>query len=163
MISCVFPGSFDPLTNGHYHIIQRASTIFDHVTIAVMVNISKTGCIPFEERVRIIKKACYEMKNISVELWDGLLADFMRTHHEKIIIRGVRTIAEYEHELQSASLNKKLNPAIETLLIPAEPHDTDISSSAIREIAYFGGDYRSMVPREIYEDVKIWIGNQQNR
>lgn len=157
MKSCVFPGSFDPLTCGHLDLIRRAAGIFDTVTVAVMQNRAKTGCIPYPERIRMLRKACDGMANVRVELWNGLLADYMRIHPECAVIRGVRSAAEAEQELQSAAINRRLFPGIETVLMPASDGLAEVSSSAVREIASFGGDYSSFVPECNLEDLKKWL------
>ena len=109
MSSCVFPGSFDPVTIGHMDVISRASIVFDHVRVTVMINMNKQGRISIADRIRILKKACMRFPNVEVEQWNGLLADYMREHGEKILIRGVRSCTEYEHEYVSALMNRKLN------------------------------------------------------
>ena len=157
MSSCVFPGSFDPITCGHMDIIHRASVIFDQVTVAVMINREKKGFIPFEERVRILKKACCKLGNVKIDMWDGLLAEYMKIHSESIIVRGVRSAAEFEQEKAAASINKRLYPNIETILLPSCDTAGAISSSVIREIASFGGNYHGMIPECVYDDIEIWL------
>ena len=154
MSTCVFPGSFDPVTVGHLDIIARASEVFDRVLVTVMINISKAGSFPPEERVRLLKKACAKFPNVEIDRWDGLLADYMRERGARIVLRGVRSFSEYEHEYTSAMLNKRLNGEVETLLIPSDPALSAVSSSAVREIAGFGGDLSSLVPKECLKDIQ---------
>ena len=157
---CVFPGSFDPPTRGHLDLIRRAAGMFDRVTVTVMVNVSKNGLIPWEERVRMLKKACADIPNVRVELWKGLLADYMRQQKKPaVVIRGVRNTAEYEHEAETAAVNRMLCPGLETVLIPASEGMDMVSSSTVREIATFGGSYDIFIPEEIREDIARYLKN----
>ena len=157
MSSCVIPGSFDPMTRGHLNLVTRAASLYDHVTVTVMVNRSKAGCIPFEERVRMIRKACKELTNVQAETWDGLLADYMRLHPGSIVVRGARSVQEFEQEIKAAAVNRRLYPGLETVLIPAADELADVSSSVVREIASFGGDYSSFVPKCICRELEKWL------
>ena len=157
MSECVFPGSFDPITCGHLDMIRRISSMYDTVIVAVMVNRAKEGCIPFQDRVRLIRKACGELPNVRAELWTGLLSDYLRFHRGSVVIRGVRSTQEFEQEKTAAAINRHLNPGMETLFLPASDGWTDLSSSAVREIASFGGDFRSLVPESIYGDLQEWL------
>ena len=154
MSSCVFPGSFDPVTVGHMDIIARASAVFDTVFVMVMINVNKQGCIPIDDRLRILRKACRRYTNVKVDQWDGLLSDYMREHRQKILIRGVRRCSEFENEYASALINRRLNDQFETLLIPADPELSAISSSAVREITVFGGNIKGLVPEECLKDIQ---------
>lgn len=157
MSACVFPGSFDPMTCGHLDLIRRAAALFDSVTVTVMQNRSKSGCIPYEERVTMIRNACKELPNVSVELWNGLLADYMRMHPGAAVIRGVRSSAEAEQEISAATINRRLLPGLETILFPASEGLAQVSSSVVREIASFGGDYSDFVPVCNREKLKKWL------
>ncbi len=150
---CVFPGSFDPVTIGHMDLIRRAAGIYECVNVVVMVNISKKGMIPYQERVRILQKACAGISNVSVELWEGLLADYIREHPGTVVIRCVRNADEAELEIRTAAINRRLYPGTETLLMPAAAELADISSSAVREIAAFGGDIKGLVPKNVYREI----------
>ena len=154
MGSCVFPGSFDPVTCGHMDLIKRASVLFDSVTVAVMVNISKSGVIPFNDRVGILKKACRKIENVKVELWTGLLVDYMKMHPGSVILRGVRNAQEFEQEINAADINRRILPGTETFLIPASPEWTGVSSSMIRELASFGGNFKQFVPNSVFKDIQ---------
>lgn len=154
MKCCVFPGSFDPPTRGHLDLIRRAAAMYDRVTVAVMVNVSKQGMIPWEERVRMLKKTCGDIPNVRVELWKGLLADYIRKQKKPtVVIRGVRNAAEFEREAEAAAVNRTLCPGMETVLIPASEGMGMVSSSTVREIAAFGGDYDFLIPPEIRQDI----------
>ncbi len=160
---CVFPGSFDPVTVGHMDLIGRAAGMFDSVTVAVMVNISKNGMIPYEERVRILRKACAKFPNVQVELWKGLLADYLREHPSTVVVRSVRNAGEAELEIRTAAINRRLFPGAETLLIPASADLADISSSAVREIAGFGGDIREFVPKSVYREIMKYMAPERSK
>ena len=154
MKECVIPGSFDPITCGHMNLIERSAKIFDNVTVAVMVNISKSGVIPYQERVEIIRKACQKVPNVKVILWKGLLAEYIKEHPECVVIRSVRNCGEFEHEVMSADINRRLCPEMETLLLPASSELSEISSSAVREIASFGGNISGLVPSGVYKEIQ---------
>ena len=157
MSQCVFPGSFDPITCGHLNLIERASVLFDRVMVTVMVNISKKGVIPYNERVEIIRKACKHLENVQVDLWTGLLVDYMKEHPGWIVLRGVRNAHEFEQEINNADINRRLLPGTETLLMPASPEWNGISSSVIREIASFGGDFKAFIPKTVYRDIHKYL------
>ncbi len=154
MSSCVIPGSFDPVTRGHMDLIRRAAAVFDRVTVVVMVNIHKRGCFSPEERVRFLEEACAALPNARVDRWEGLLSGYMREKKETTVLRGVRTAAEYDAETVAAQANRMLNPGMETLLMPAGEGMQWISSSAVREIAAFGGDIRTYIPPECAEEIQ---------
>ena len=160
MVSCVFPGSFDPVTKGHMDLIERAAGLFDHVTVTIMNNIRKTGAIPVRKRADMLRKACAQFPNVRVEVWDGLLAEYMKQNHERIVIRGIRSAAEMDQEMQACAANRKLNPEIETVFLAVNPAMNGISSSAVREIAAFGGDILSFVPPEAAEEIAQLLANK---
>lgn len=162
MVSCVFPGSFDPVTRGHLDLISRASRIFDRVTVTVMVNIHKAGAISPEQRVALLRKACSPYENVRVEKWDGLLADYMRKKEEKILIRGVRDAEECGKELQSAAASRLLNDQYEVFMIPSAPEYTGVSSTAVREIAAFGGEIGAFVPEGLTEEITALLSNKKH-
>ena len=141
----LFPGSFDPFTRGHDDIVKRALGLFDEVIIAVGYNESKKGWLTPEERVRTISKLYADEPRITVESYTGLTVDFAREHGVTAIIRGVRTTADFEYEMQMADVNRQL-AGIETILLPASPQLSSISSSIVRELAHFGRDVSSLLP-----------------
>lgn len=159
MTSCVFPGSFDPVTKGHMSLIARASAMFDQVTVTVMVNIHKKSVFSLDQRLSLLRKACGPYPNVTVDSWDGLLADYMQQHNQRIILRGIRSAAEFEQELFASRANQILRDQIETLFIPSEPELTGVSSSAVREIASFGGDISGFIPAEIAEEINAVLSN----
>ena len=141
----LFPGSFDPFTRGHADIVARALEMFDGIVIAVGYNEQKTGWMPVEERVAAIRKLYADEPRITVERYTGLTVDFAREHGIGIIIRGVRTVADFEFEMQLADVNRQLT-GIETILLPASPQLASLSSSIVRELAHFGHDVSAFLP-----------------
>lgn len=155
----VFPGSFDPITNGHMDVLTRASRIFDHVTLTVMHNARKTGSHLFDldERLDILKEATAHLPNVSVDSFGGLLVDYVAAQkgeqEQGIIVRGLRAVSDYEYELQIAHLNRQLGE-VETVFIMAATRWSFVSSSMVKEIASYGGDCSSMVPPASFEALK---------
>lgn len=160
MSSCVIPGSFDPVTRGHTDLIRRAAALFDRVTVVVMVNVRKRGVFTPEERESLLREACGGAGNVCVERWDGLLSEYMREKNERTVVRGVRSAAEYDSEAAAAQANRMLNPRMETLLLPAADGYAWISSSAVKEIAAFGGDIRDYLPPECAEEIARRLSNR---
>ncbi len=155
MKTAVYPGSFDPITCGHLDIIKRASRQFDHIIIAVLNNSAKTPMFSAEERVKLIEKSIADLPNCSAETFDGLLVDFVRAKNSRTVIKGLRALSDFEYEFQMALFNKKMEPDIETLFMVTDANASYISSSIVKEIASLDGDFRDLVPEEIYDDVKL--------
>ena len=153
MSSCVFPGSFNPVTRGHMDLIRRASQIFDRVTVTVMVNIHKTTGADTLERMKLLERACAGLENVRVDQWEGLLSDYMRKNGERCVIRGVRDGTEFDAEMAASRANRQLNPDMETVLLPADPELSWLSSSAVREMAAFGADIGPYVPEGLEEEI----------
>ncbi len=153
MSSCVFPGSFDPVTKGHMDLIQRAAVLYDQVTVTLMINVNKHGCIPPEKRMELLRKACADLPNVKVDRWDGLLTDYMRNNGERCILRGARDTAEFESEYRAAVINRQICPQAETLILPASPEYCAVSSSTVREIAAFGGSIVPFVPKGLAKEI----------
>ena len=143
--SVLFPGSFDPFTLGHADIVKRALNLFDEVVIAVGYNENKTGWMPVEERVNAIRKLYADEPRVKVESYTGLTVDFAKDNGITAIIRGVRTTADFEYEVQLADVNRQLT-GIETILLPASPQFASLSSSVVRELAHFGHDISAFLP-----------------
>ena len=151
-ITAIYPGTFDPITNGHSDLVQRASRIFDTVILAVATgsqNGAKKSVFSAEERVSLAKNVLAEMQNVEVIQFDGLLVDFVQNQNAQVILRGLRAVSDFEYEFQLASMNRHLNEKIETLfLTPAEQYSY-ISSSLVREIASLGGDVSPFVHKDV--------------
>ena len=149
-VLAVYPGSFDPVTNGHLDIIRRGSRLFDRVIVAILRNPEKKAMFNVEERRRILKRAAAKMANVSVDTFDGLLVDYARRRGARVIVRGLRALSDFEYEFQMALMNRRLAPEIETVfMMPAESY-TYISSRLIREVFALGGPIAGLVP-EIVE------------
>jgi pantetheine-phosphate adenylyltransferase len=149
----VYPGSFDPITNGHLDIIQRSSQVFDKLIVAVVKNHSKEPLFSIEERIRLIQKAVGDIPNVEVDHFDGLLVNFVAARGAQIIIKGLRAISDFEYEFQMASLNHKLQPDVETMFMMTNHKYSYLSSSMVKEIAGLGGSIRDLVPDEILNDI----------
>jgi len=144
--SAIYPGSFDPVTYGHLDLIKRAAHIFDHVIVAVALNSSKKTLFTSEERVEMLKEATKGIKNIRIELFDGLIINFARKNEINVLIRGLRMISDFEYELQMALTNRRLDESIETaFLMPSERYSF-LSSTLLKEAASLGADVSSFVP-----------------
>jgi pantetheine-phosphate adenylyltransferase len=142
----IYPGSFDPITNGHIDLIKRASKLFDKVIIGITQNSKKSAFLTIEERINIASETLKQTDNIQVLSFDTLLIDFAKAQNAQIILRGLRAVSDFEYEFQLSGMNKHLNPNIETLFMtPAEQY-ANISSSLVREIHLLGGDIRAFVP-----------------
>lgn len=149
----VYPGSFDPITNGHEDIIKRAASIFDEVIVAVLVNPDKKGLFEIDERVALIEKIIEPYENVKVESFSGLLINFMKDHEAKVIIKGLRAVSDFEYEFQMALMNNKLDSSIETLFMMTNAQYSYLSSSSVKQVAMFGGCIKGLVPDLIINDV----------
>ncbi|HAA42889.1 MAG TPA: pantetheine-phosphate adenylyltransferase [Ruminiclostridium sp.] len=150
----VYPGSFDPITNGHLDIIKRASELCDKLIVAVLVNNSKKPVFSLEERVELIECAVEGIDNVEVESFTGLLIDFMKKKNATVIVKGLRAVSDFEYELQMAQTNRNLNKNIETIFLATNVHYSFLSSSVVKEIAMFGGDIHALVPPVVEEYLK---------
>lgn len=142
----IYPGSFDPITNGHLDLIKRASKLFDEVIIAITQNANKSSFLSIDQRVDAVNKSITPLNNTRVLSFDSLLVDFAREHNAQIIIRGLRAVSDFEYEFQLSGMNKRLNPGIETLFMTPSEEFANISSSLVREIYTLGGDISAFVP-----------------
>ncbi len=148
-MKAVYPGSFDPITNGHLDIIKRSLKLSGSLTVAVLNNVSKNSLFTADERVEMIKASVADLPNVKVEKFSGLLVDFMKKENADVIIRGFRTVSDYEYELQIAHVNDHLNSDVETIFMVAKNSYSYISSSIVKEIAKFGGQISDFVPKEV--------------
>ena len=149
----IYPGSFDPITNGHLDIITRGSKIYDKLIVGVLVNIDKKGLFTIEERVELIKKVTKHLSNVEVVSFNGLLVDLARKHEAKVILKGLRAVSDFEYEFQMALMNTQLEPNIETLFMMTSSAYSYLSSSAVKQVAKFGGNISGLVPDEIITEV----------
>ena len=145
----VYPGSFDPITNGHLDIITRGAKTFDKLIVAVLVNVEKKGLFEINERVELIKRVTKDIPNVEVEAFNGLLIDYMKKKESKVILKGLRALSDFEYEFQMALMNSYLDENIETLFMMTSAKYSFVSSSSIKQVAKFGGDLEGLVPDEI--------------
>jgi pantetheine-phosphate adenylyltransferase len=145
----VYPGSFDPVTNGHIDLIQRSAALFDKVIVAILRNRDKTPFFTVEERTEMLEMAVRDLKNVSVTSFNGLLVDFVERLGASVIIRGIRAISDYEYELQMALMNRRLSSKVETVfMLPAESYSY-LSSRLVKEISQLGGSIHGLVPADV--------------
>ena len=149
----VCPGSFDPITYGHLDIVERASSIFDEVVIAVMVNKTKQTLFTVEERMEMTKEVTSKFPNVKVDSWSGLLVDYCKTNDISIIVKGLRAVTDFDYELQMSQINLQLQ-GVEALFISTAPAHSFLSSSLVKEIASHGGDVSSYIPAVLLERLK---------
>lgn len=154
MPNAIYPGSFDPITNGHLDIIERAVAIFDQVTVAVLINTSKPGLFPIDERVELIREAVKAWPSVSVESFRGLTADYARSKGVKFLIRGLRAVSDFDAELRIALMNRKLNPALDTVFLMTSAQNLFLASSTVKEVALLGGDCSALVPEHVAERLR---------
>lgn len=149
MISAVYPGSFDPCTNGHLDIIKRSSKLFDKVYVAVLTNSAKKPTFTVEERMELLRQAVCEYDNVEICSFSGLLVDFMRSIDSNIVIKGIRAVSDFEYEFQMALTNKTLYPEVETFFLHTSQEYMFLSSSIVKEIAAYGGSLCGLVPDKL--------------
>jgi pantetheine-phosphate adenylyltransferase len=154
MRTVIYPGSFDPLTNGHLDVVQRAAKLFDRVVVAVAKNEGKQPLFTLEERVALVKAAVRKMPNVTVDAFDGLLVDYVVSKKARAIVRGLRAISDFEFEFQLALMNRKLNENVETIFMMPKDTYTFLSSRIVKEIARLGGDVRPFVPVPVQKALK---------
>ena len=145
----IYPGSFDPITNGHIDLIKRAAKLFDEVIVAITQNANKTSFLSIDQRVNAAENSLKSVKNAKVLSFNSLLVDFASEHNAQIIIRGLRAVSDFEYEFQLSGMNKRLNSEIETLFMTPSEEFANISSSLVREILLLGGDISPFVPIEV--------------
>jgi len=147
----VYPGSFDPLTNGHVDIILRGAKLFDQIVVAVLVNVEKSPLFSMRERVEIAREVFKDQPNVEVDTFDGLLVDYVARRGGQVIVRGLRAVSDFEYEFQMALMNQRLNRTIETVFMMPDEKYTYISSRLIKEVFSLGGEVRGLVP-DMVED-----------
>ena len=148
MRRCVCPGSFDPVTNGHLDVIERASRLYDEVTVGVLVNTSKSGLFPVEERIEMLREATAGLGNVTVDSFRGLLVDYCREREIPVVVKGLRAVSDFDYELQMSQMNNRLT-GLETLFVATNPEYSFLSSSLVKEVATWGGDVSGLVPEPV--------------
>lgn len=154
MRTAICPGSFDPVTLGHLDIIRRASRLFDRVVVLVVVNTSKTPAFTAEERADMLRAVTADIPNVCVDIYDGLLINYVRQHENSVIVKGLRAMTDFEYEFQMALINRQLLDTADTLFLTTSTEYLYLSSSAVKQIAAFGGDFSRFVPPEIHDRIR---------
>ena len=155
----LYPGTFDPLTNGHLDLIERAEKLFGNVVVAVLENTSKKPTFDLSRRIFQINKALSHLQNINVISYEGLTVDCAKDVNANLILRGLRAMSDFEYELQIAHTNKSLNSKIETIFLSTNTNFSFLSSSLVKEVAKFGGEINHMVPEAVESDLKEYFNN----
>jgi pantetheine-phosphate adenylyltransferase len=153
-VRALYPGTFDPPTNGHVDLIQRGSKLFEHLTVGILKNPVKNPLFTVEERVEMLKEATSTLENVSVATFDGLMVDFARQLAARAVLRGIRAISDYEHEFQMALMNRRLAPEIETVFLQPAGRYSFVSSRMLKEVFSFGGDVTGLVPPNVLKRLR---------
>jgi len=163
MLRALMPGSFDPPTNGHLNLIERARRIYDEIDVVIAVNPNKGYTFTADERFEMMKELVGEYENVRVHLWDKLIVKFAEKVGARIMIRGVRALADFGYEFELSMINKGLNPQVETIFMPTDPQYFVLRSTSIKELARLGGDISTMVPPVVAEALHERLGQQMRR
>lgn len=163
MLRALFPGSFDPPTNGHLNLLERASRIYDEIDVVIAVNPNKGYTFTAEERFEMMRELVEQFPNVQVHLWDKLIVKFAEKVGARIMIRGVRALADFGYEFELSMINKGLNPAVETIFMPTDPQYFVLRSTSIKELARLGGDISTMVPPIVAEALHERLGPGSRR
>jgi len=148
-VTAIYPGTFDPITNGHLDIITRGVRLFDRVVVALLHNSDKEPLLPLAERMEIVRAVVARFPNVGVESFDGLLVDYVRSRGAQVIVRGLRALSDFEYEFQMALMNRRLEPGVETVYMMPSESTSYVSSRLVKEVARLGGDVSGLVPGEV--------------
>ncbi len=151
MVTAIYPGSFDPITNGHYEVLLRASMLFDKVIVVILTNKEKNPFLSTEKRKELIRESVKNIENIEIDSYEGLTVEYAAQKGAQVLIRGLRAVSDFEYEMQMAQTNKSLNSDIDTIFLVPSVENNFVSSSIVKEIAQFGGDISGLVPEPIQE------------
>jgi pantetheine-phosphate adenylyltransferase len=157
-VRALYPGTFDPPTNGHIDLIQRGAKLFEHLTVAILNNPMKDPLFSVEERVEMLKESTATLSNVSVATFDGLMVEFARQQGASAVLRGIRAISDYEYEFQMALMNRRLAPEIETVFLQPAGRYSFVSSRMLKEVFAFGGDVSGLVPPNVLKRLRARIG-----
>ena len=163
MKTAIYPGSFDPVTFGHLDIIKRSASLADHLMVGVLNNSSKTPLFSVDERVNMIKEVTADIPNVEVLSFSGLLVDFARKHNVQVIIRGLRAVTDFEYELQMAQTNRVLAKDVDTMFLTTSLEYAYLSSTTVKEAAYFGADISKFAPEYVVEKVREKFAQKGNK
>ena len=153
-VKAIYPGSFDPVTNGHLDLIARAAKIFDHLVVAILRHSQRNPLFPVEERGAMLSEGIAEFGNVSVSTFDGLLVDYAREQRAHAVVRGIRAISDYEYEFQMALMNRRLSPDVETIFLMPDAKYSFVSSRLVKEVFRLGGSVDGLVPKFVIERMK---------
>ncbi|MBL9139167.1 MAG: pantetheine-phosphate adenylyltransferase [Verrucomicrobiales bacterium] len=156
----ICPGSFDPITNGHLDVVQRASRLFDRVIVAVAASEAKRPLFTLDERLDLVRKAVRHLPNVEADAFSGLLVEYARTQSAHAVVRGLRAVSDFEFEFQLALMNRKLNDQVETIFMMPRESNTFLSSRLVKEIATLGGDVAEFVPQPVLEALRAKLGSE---
>jgi pantetheine-phosphate adenylyltransferase len=157
-VTALYPGTFDPPTNGHLDLIQRGARLFDHLIVSILNNPVKDPLLTVEERAEMLRESISDMSNVSVATFDGLMVDFARQQGAKAVLRGIRAISDYEYEFQMALMNRRLAPDVETVFLQPAGRYSFVSSRMLKEVFAFGGDVSGLVPPNVLKRLQSRIG-----
>jgi pantetheine-phosphate adenylyltransferase len=156
-ILAIYPGSFDPVTNGHLDLIERGAKIFDRLVVSILRNFDKEPLFTVEERLEMLREVTQPWANVEVDVFSGLLVDYARLREANVILRGIRAVSDYEYELQMAMMNRKLNKDLETVFMMPAAKYSFLSSSIVREVAHLGGSIADLVPAIVEERLRTKV------
>lgn len=157
-VAAIYPGSFDPVTNGHLDLIARGAKIFDKLVVAITRNLDKDPLFAIQERVEMLETVTFDWKNVEVDVFDGLLMDYARARSASVVLRGIRAVSDYEYELQMAMMNRKIEPHIETVfMLPGEAYSY-LSSRLVKELARLNGLPKGLVPAAVEQRLRAKFG-----
>jgi pantetheine-phosphate adenylyltransferase len=159
----IYPGSFDPITNGHLDVVSRALEVFDSLVVAVAVNPKKTGFFTYDERVDLIREVTADLARVEVVTFQGLLVDYCRDHGLTSVIRGLRAVSDFDYEFQMHTMNKRLNPALDTFFMMTSEEYFYLSSNLVREVSAFGGDISGLVDLRVEARIKRKLEENRGR
>lgn len=156
-VTAIYPGTFDPPTNGHLDLITRGARIFSHLTVAILINPVKNPLFTVEERVEMLAEVTEPLQNVTVATFEGLMVDFARRQGAAAVLRGIRAISDYEHEFQMALMNRRLAPEVETVFLQPAGRYSYVSSRMVKEVFSFGGDITGLVPPNVLKRLRVRI------
>ena len=157
-ITAVYPGTFDPVTNGHLDVIERAATLFDEVVVCIAINSAKTPLFTKEERSELLQESVSNFSNVQIDTFEGLLVKYAEEKNASVIIRGLRAVSDFEYEFQLSLTNRKLSPSINTIFVMPNEKYTYLNSSLIRELASYNADIQDFVPPHVHDALRLKFG-----